>query len=159
MITMFTKTETGAAPKTGTPPVTEDSQVQFACGLCSEMLLAVDPAFADDSDPPVILAHGKGEAQSWKPIRSFSLFPAHSNGTAASLRLSIFVLPAHLAKTSRLEVTQIDGGQSRFDLSKCLIDLKSLLRRHFAPLSPEERHKILDWLGSTTSDHKTKPCA
>src|SRR5215831_9486226 len=106
MITMFTKTETGAAPKTGTTPVTEDHQIQQACWLCSEMLLTVVPTFADDGDTPVILTQEKGEPLSCKPKRSLTLFPAHSNGTAGGQRLSIFVLPAHLPKTARLELTQ-----------------------------------------------------
>jgi GT2 family glycosyltransferase len=122
------------------------------------MLLTIDRIPFQSANTPVVLSY-EAEAPAIRECKNSLTITADPENRASSpLRLCLFAL-TRPQKNVKLEFSPLRGGQSGFSLGKVLRDLRGLLRECLAPLDPDTRHRILNWLATATSEHKPGPCA
>jgi len=136
----------------------QEHLIQGACWLCNHMLLTIDRVPSASVHPPILLSCDATEPTSCQAKNTLTLKPDPENGLSSSIRLCIFPV-LRPSKEVALAFCSVEGERTKLDLGGAPRDLRTLLRECLAPLDPDTRHRVVNWLATTTSDHKAAPCA
>jgi GT2 family glycosyltransferase len=129
--------------------------VQAACWLCPDVLLMANTQRLVDARPTALLIDGDGRATRCKPKQFLGLDTEFQE----LLALSVFVLPKRQGRTVYMELPASEPESvAPIEAVRITEDLKTILRKHLAPRSAEDRQRVLTVLVSITASHKGHGC-
>lgn len=132
----------------------EESLIQGACWLCNHLLLTFGRVSFSNAETPLLATYPTEETATFESKNSLTITPRVENGLSGPIRLCIFLL----SRPPQEDDLEFQWDQTRVNLSKARRDLSGFLREFLAPLHPDVRHKILNWLATAISEHKPTGC-